>query len=132
MKFFIDENLPPHLARGLHILEQGTGSSIEILSIPEVFGRGVKDEEWIPQVGQQGGTVITQDVNIFRKRQQRELFEQCGVGLFFLKPPSKRGYTYWEMVQLLVNRWPELKQLHRQNQRPYAFEFRHGGKFIKL
>ena len=59
MKIFIDENLSPFLAKGLHILEQPMADGFEVLSIKEVFGKGVKDEDWIPQVGKLHGVVIT-------------------------------------------------------------------------
>lgn len=76
IKLYIDENLSPFLASGLHYLEQGNGKEIEVLSIREVFGRGTEDEVWIPQVGKEGGIVLTQDFNIFRKRPQWLLFEE--------------------------------------------------------
>jgi PIN like domain len=55
MKIFIDENLSPFLAKGLHILKQPMADGFEVLSIKEVFGKGIKDEDWIPQVGKLHG-----------------------------------------------------------------------------
>lgn len=131
IKLFIDENMSPYLAHGLHHLEKGNGSEIEVLSLKEVFGAGAQDEDWIPKVGEMGGIVITQDYNIFRKKQQRELYEKSGVGLFFIKPPSNTGYRYWEMVQQIVNRWPEIKKLIKTN-RPFAFSCTTKGKLERL
>jgi hypothetical protein len=82
------------------------------LSIGNVFGKGAQDEDWIPEIGEERGVVITQDINIHRSRRQRELFEQHGVGIFSPTPPSKNGYTYWEQVELCVYKWlpgPSLK-----------------------
>jgi hypothetical protein len=50
-KIYIDENLSPHIAEGLNILEAPTGDEFEVLSIGKTFGRGVQDEDWIPKVG---------------------------------------------------------------------------------
>jgi PIN like domain len=47
----------------------------EVLSIKEVFGKGIKDEDWIPQVGKLHGVVITQDKNIHRTKPQRDLLK---------------------------------------------------------
>lgn len=131
IQLYIDENISPYLAKGLHILEQGNGKEIEVLSIKDVYGKGALDEDWIPKVGAVGGIVITQDYNIFRKKQQRELYEKCGVGLFFIKPPSNNGYKYWEMVEQVINRWGEIKKLSN-NRRPFAFSCTAKGKFERL
>ena len=121
IQLFIDENISPYLAKGLHHLEQGNGKDIEIRSIKDVYGKGALDEDWIPEVGRIGGIVITQDHNIFKKKQQRDLYEKYGVGLFFIKPPSNTGYKYWEMVEQIINRWTEIKKLSISNKRPFAF-----------
>lgn len=131
IKLFIDENMSPYLAHGLYHLEKGNGNEIEVLSLKEAFGTGAQDEDWIPKVGAMGGIVITQDYNIFKKKQQRELYEKAGVGLFFIKPPSSTGYKYWEMVQQIVNRWPEIKKLIRTG-RPFAFSCTTKSKFERV
>jgi hypothetical protein len=120
MKIFIDENLSPFLAKGLHILEQPMADGFEVLSIKEVFGKGIKDEDWIPEVGRLKGVVITQDKNIHRTKPQRDLFEQHGVGVFFISPPKGKGYTYWQMVELLINHWREIKE-KCSTKRPFSF-----------
>jgi hypothetical protein len=119
-KIYIDENLSPYIADGLSILESPNNEGSEVLSIGNIFGKGAQDEDWIPKIGKEGGVVITQDINIHRSRRQRELFEQHGVGIFFLTPPSKNGYTYWEQVEQVIKRWRDIKKKCR-NKRPFAF-----------
>lgn len=131
IQLYIDENISPFLAQGLHYLEKGNGNEIAVLSIKDVFGNGALDEDWIPKIGEVGGIVITQDFNIFRKKQQKDLYEKCGVGLFFIRPPSKRGYRYWEMVEQIVYRWVEIKELSRSRP-PFAYECTAKGKFVRL
>lgn len=131
-KLYIDENISYHIANGLSKLEKGNGNDIEVLTIKDEFGRGANDEDWIPLVGKESGVVITQDFNIYRKKLQRDLFENHGVGLFIIRPPSKKhGYRYWEMVQQIINHWPEIKDLV-QNKRPFAFYATANGKFERL
>jgi len=67
-KLYIDENISYHIANGLDKLEKGNGNDIEVLTIKDEFGRGANDEDWIPLVGKQSGVVITQDFNIYRKK----------------------------------------------------------------
>lgn len=120
INIYIDENLSPYLAKGLDTLESPLQEGFKVLSIKDVFGTGAKDEEWIPKVGKENGVVITQDVNIQRLRHQRLLYEEHGVGVFFLSPPSKNGYTYWEMVEQIIKRWKDIKKKCK-NERPFAF-----------
>jgi len=119
-KIYIDENLSPHIAAGLNTLIKPTWADFEVLSIESVFGRGALDEDWLPKIGEEKAVVITQDLNIHRTRRQRELFERHNVGVFFLSPPSKTGYQYWEMVEQLIKRWREIQKLCREK-RPFAF-----------
>ncbi len=133
MKIFIDENLSPFLARGIHILETHLDDGFEVLSIKDVFGKsdgkGVKDEEWIPQVGEMGGVVITQDKNIHRTKPQRDLFEEHGIGMFFISPP-KNGYTYWQMVEILIKEWKDIKE-KCSTKKPFSFIHRPRSGFKK-
>src|SRR6266487_2715972 len=111
-KIFIDENLPPKLARGLHLLQEPQnakeGVKVDVISIKDHFGEGAKDEEWILEVGKLQGIVITQDYRIQSLKHQCELYKQYGVGILFFSPPSNKGFAYWEMVKQMVKRWEEI------------------------
>ena len=135
-KIYIDENLPSQLAKGLNELQKPQNlrenEEIQVLSIKDVFGKGIIDEEWIPKVGEENGIVITQDFRIQTQRHQKELYKKYGVGILFLNPPSKSGFPYWEMVKQLVNRWDEIKQIIRKNKAPFAFRCSARTKFEKL
>src|ERR1700760_448445 len=115
MRIYIDENMPPQLAEGLFILEKPNNEGVEVYSIQKEYGRGILDEDWIPQVGQVNGIVITQDAKMQRIRSQYELLKKYKLGIFYLIPPSKKGYTYWEMVERTINNWQEIKNLARKN-----------------
>jgi hypothetical protein len=135
-KIFIDENLPRQLAIGLNILIQPQnkkdGIEIEILSIKDVYGEGERDEDWIPKVGQQNGIVITQDFRIQTQKHQQELYKNNGVGILFFNPPSKGVFAYWDMVNQLVTRWDEIKQIVRKNKAPFAYRCSARTKFEKI
>lgn len=85
---YIDENLPPALAKGLQTLQDPLNKKerrdIRVLSIKEVLGSGAKDEDWIPKIGKEKGIVITQDYRIQTQRHQKELYLEHGIGIFFL------------------------------------------------
>ncbi|MBM2814612.1 MAG: hypothetical protein HW421_1374 [Ignavibacteria bacterium] len=133
MKIYFDENIPPNLAKGLHILELPNKQGFEVLSIEDVFGKGAKDEDWIPKIGEDQGIVITHDLNINRKVNQRKLLEKHGVGIFFIKPPNKKiGYKYWELVEYTITRWKEITNLVMITNKPFSFVCPCRGKIYKI
>lgn len=128
MIIYIDENLPSVLAEGFNILQDPENQRlqlkdpIEVRSIKKEFGSGAKDEDWIPQAGQQGACVITQDYNINRIKHQRALCEEHNLGMFYFRPPSKNGFSYWDMLQLMVKHWPEITKVVSKKNRPFSYK----------
>ncbi|ESU19038.1 hypothetical protein FCR2A7T_24520 [Flavobacterium cauense R2A-7] len=135
-KIYIDENLPKQLAHGLNTLQQPQnlrdGLEIEVLSISDEFGKGALDEDWIPKVGAENGIVITQDSRIQSQKHQRELYLKSGVGILFLNPPSKNGFSYWDMVKKLIEEWDNIKTIVKKNKTPFAFRGSSSRKFEKM
>jgi hypothetical protein len=119
---YIDENLPKQLAEGLDILVRHPFPTFEVKSIRDTFGVGSKDQLWIPPAGRQHAAVITQDLNIHRTRSLRELYTMNGLGVFFFKPPSKKGYTYWDMVEQILKRWRSIIEICDKTSTPFAFK----------
>ena len=136
MIIYIDENMPPQLAAGLHILQHPLSLreniEVEVKSIKTVFGAGTKDEDWIPLAGQQGACIITQDYNILRTRHQKALCEEHQLGMFFFRPPSKNGLTYWEMVEMCIEKWPDILKIARREAKPFAYRCSLRKKFERL
>jgi PIN like domain len=128
MKIYIDENLPKQLADGLNILEQPNGHGVEVLSIKDVFGQGCADEDWIPKVGKQKAIVISRDINLYKKPQQRRLYMECGVGLFLFKQSSKKGFTYWQIVEHIVKTWSDVKIYANKTKQPFTYCINVNGK----
>lgn len=124
-KIYIDENFASQLAEGLNIFQKHLNlkekHKFEINSILKKFGPGKTDEEWIPILGKEKAIVITQDLSIQTTRHQRDLYHQYGLGIFFFKAPSKGGYSFWEMVQQLVNKWNDIKNQSGKSKRPFAY-----------
>lgn len=135
-KVYIDENLPPQLAKGLHELQQPQNKrdelNIEVLSIKETFGQGEQDEDWIPKVGIEHGIVLTQDGRIQSQKHQKELYIEHGVGILFFSPPSKGGFPYWELVKLVISRWEEIKQIIKKEDTPFAYRCTARKSFEKI
>lgn len=137
MILYMDENMPAHLAAGFQLLQEPeglrTGYPVEVRYIPKVFGRGVKDEIWIPKLGEEGACVITQDINISRRKHELELYRKHKLGAFFLRGPSrKQGLSVWQMVQALAKNWPEICRIAHEVERPFGYEFSLNRKMKKI
>lgn len=132
MKIYIDENISKYLAEGLNLLQKPENiklkEDIEVIYLPTKFNIGVQDEDWIPLVGKEGGCVITQDINIKRTRHQWELCQEYELGMFFLKPPSKKGFSYWDMTKIVVKHWEEITKKALTERRPFGYKLTQKGK----
>ncbi|MGB1039620.1 MAG: hypothetical protein ACPGVD_01955 [Flavobacteriales bacterium] len=133
-KVYIDENFAQQLAHGLNVFQAHLNTKekiqVQVLSIKEVFGEGAKDEDWIPIAGQEGAVVLTQDIRIRTTKHQCELYKQYGLGVIFFKAPSN-GFSFWEMVEQLIKRWPEIKK-KLKGKRPFAYRCTNRGKMEEL
>jgi hypothetical protein len=131
MRIYFDENFSPALIDGLKRIQEGKRSDdITVCSIIEEFGRGAPDEAWIPGVATRHGIVVTQDLNINRTRAQWELCRSNKIGVVFIRPP-KKGWSYWQIVQLIVKFWPQICELSRTTARPFGLCLDHDGTKIK-
>lgn len=120
MRIYFDENFSQHLAAGLRQVQDGRpGENVSVIWGPDEFGRGAADEEWIPKVAAKHGIIFTQDANIYRLQAQWEICQENKVGMFFLKLPQG-GWGYWQIVEEVVRRWREVKELS-QVKRPFGF-----------
>ncbi len=136
MIIYIDENMSPFLAEGFNVLQEPLNlklkESIEVRSIKQEFGQGAKDEDWIPLAGKQNSCVITQDYNINRIRHQRELCEEYNLGMFYFRPPSKSGFTYMDMLKLMVKHWEEITKKATREKRPFSYKVTQKGSLEEL
>lgn len=132
MKIIFDENFPPQIAKALQILQSAKSEeNVEVLNLTDLYGRGIEDEYWIPKISEISGIVVTQDIRIQRTRHQRELYEKFGLGVVFLKPPSNKGYSYWEQVDKIFSAWTDIKKICRRQPRPFAFIIRPRSKKVE-
>jgi len=136
MIFYVDENISPYLARGFNILQKPENiklpEPIEIKSIKDDFGEGARDEDWIPSAGGSNACVLTQDYNIHRIEHQRELCEKYGLGMFYFRPPSKKGFLYWDMLKLMVKHWPSISIISTRESKPFAYKVTSRGELEKM
>jgi len=106
VKLLVDHNLPPRLAEALSLI---FAPEHEVVSLRKKFGRhNLKDEQWIPALGQEGGwAVLSADLNIAKKKPSRELFIRAGLVGFFLSPAMQRWPLNRQAARILTI-WPQM------------------------
>lgn len=110
----VDNDLPPRLARALHLIFEADGD--EIVALRDKFKRdNLKDEEWIRQLGDEGRwAVLSADRRIAKQRPSRELFIGAGlVGFFF--PPSLQKAPLFKQAARVIDIWPDVRDQVRLN-----------------
>jgi PIN like domain len=120
LKIFFDENFSKYLAAGISELQLGVRhEGFEVVHSVSVFGKGISDEAWIPQVARMHGIVITHDISIQRTPALWRLCMDYQLGIFFVKPP--KSYKYWDIVQLMIKKWAEIKDKANTSRTPYGY-----------
>ena len=107
MKFFIDNCLPPRVARSLHGFVQDQGHLV--VHLRDRFPPDTPDEDWIAALAQEGEwVVITADQNINKKPVQRMAWQDSGLTGFFLKKgwmdgPEEQAARLIKIFALMVD-----------------------------
>lgn len=117
---FLDENLSPFVAEALNCLSKGDFNDIRVNSTIQDFGKGIKDEELIPRIGEKKAVLITRDVNMNRIKLQRDLLKIHKLGVFFIDLP-KGKCKHWDIVLLLINYWQDIIHIIRTKNTPYIY-----------
>lgn len=125
MKLLVDNDLPPRLAEALNTI---FAPDSQIVALRAKFGRSdLKDEEWIPRLGAEGGwAVLSADMRIAKKRPSRELFIRSGLVGFFLSSSLQKAPLAAQAARILTI-WPQMVS-HMQTTANGVFEVPAQGK----
>lgn len=123
MKIFFDENFSPYLAHGFRSFQAGRPSEeIEVLHLADTFDHGTPDEAWIPALAKMHAVAVTQDFNLCIMKMQWQLCVKYKIGIFFLRPPKKKKYGYWDLVDMVLKHWRAMKDITTSEDRPFAYQ----------
>lgn len=105
MKFLIDNNLSPYLARALAALS--SPHDIEVIHLRDKFLKNTPDIEWINALStEQGWSVVTQD-RLIKNPLEKEALRRSGLTAFVLA----KGWSAqleWDKAAQLVRWWPRI------------------------
>lgn len=105
MKFFIDNNLPPSLAKALH--ELTSPAQHEVLHLRDRFSPSTPDVEWIESLAEEGDWVIVTQDRLNKNALEKKALRDSKLTTFFLK----KGWTdqkHWDKAWKLVRWWPSI------------------------
>jgi hypothetical protein len=105
VRFFVDNNLAPKLARGLNEFVKGEH---EVVHLRDRHAPSTPDVEWMKRLAAEPGWIIlSADVRIGRNPHEVEAWKQAGHVIFFLKA----GWTnidFWQQATKLAKCFPEI------------------------
>lgn len=107
MKFLIDNNLPPAIARALNEL-----TKIELHSVAPLrdkFPENTSDTHWITTLSQEGGWAVVSQDKFTKGDAERRAFRESGLPIFCLSKQWAQE-PYWRKAENLVRWWPAIMQ----------------------
>lgn len=108
MRFFIDNNLPPALAKALHALSEKHDH--EVYHLTDLFDRAALDHDWISSLARQKDWVLITQDRFSKNDLEKKVFRDSKLTAFFLKK-GWSDFSYWEKAWLLVRWWPNIVEL---------------------
>ncbi len=123
MRFFVDNNLAPALARVLNALAVYEG--YQVFHLKDRFDRATPDEIWLRKLGTSGDWVILSgDLRITRNPHEKRIWRQSGLTAFFLA----KGWInegFYEQAWKLVRWWPRIIEQVKNNEPGIGFVIPH-------
>jgi hypothetical protein len=101
--FFLDHNLSPRYAVMLR-----AAFNEDVCALKDHFAPDTPDEVWLPEIGNRGWVLVTEDKRIRVRPQERLALYLSGVTAFFLGK-SFGELKLQEKGEALVKVWPKIK-----------------------
>jgi PIN like domain len=105
VRFFFDNNLPPKLAKALHVL---VAPEHEVIHLKEKFPQNTSDETWMNGLAKElDWVIISGDNRITKNPHEVQAWRAAGHTTFFLKP----GWTnvnFWTQAYKFVKCFPDI------------------------
>jgi len=105
VKFFLDNNLSPKLAKCLHVLVEPTH---EVIHLKDRFAANTSDETWMRALAtEEDWVIVSMDTRITKNPHEIRAWQEAGHTTFFLK----KGWThlgFWDQTQKFVKYFPDL------------------------
>lgn len=118
MRFFLDNNWSPHLARALAALNVPEGHHVEHLK--DRFSASTPDVTWINKLSSEGGWIVVTKDRLRKGALERAALRSSGL-LVFIFVKHWAHTQDWDQAAGLVRWWPRILTVSVQ-MAPGAFE----------
>ena len=105
MRFFFDNNLPPKLAKSLHVLVE---PDHQVVHLKDRFAANTTDETWMGALAkEQDWIIVSGDLQIRKNPHEVQAWRAAGHTTFFLKAGSI-NLSFWIQAWKFVKCFPEI------------------------
>lgn len=109
MKFFVDNNLPPLLARGMAELSKKEADVDCVVHLRDLFDGAGKDVVWLGALADGAGPWYVISIDKFKKDHRAERAAIAGAGhTVYVLDPQWSSQSYWAKAARLVLWWPHI------------------------
>lgn len=105
MKFLIDNNLPPALARALNELCKADGHLV--VPLRDQFTAAASDADWIATLAAEGNWAVISQDKFTKGDIERRAFRESGLPVFCLAKQWAHE-EYWKKAHNLFRWWPAI------------------------
>jgi hypothetical protein len=132
VKFVLDHNLSPNLARALGLLVEPHGEWVTCLK--DLGWEAEEDEHWIPRLAtEREWVIITCDLNIVRNPHRQLVFRKANLTAFFLLDAWSNGSVKGtDIAMRLLKLWPEISRLAAQSEPGTCFAVPYKGAIYRF
>ncbi len=115
MDFYLDENLPPRLAKALNEFDEEN----RILHTQIEFGKGIKDVPLIDKLNEIKGIkiIVTNDLKFKHRIHQYRIYKDNNLSTIMISLPS--GPNDWAKMITITNKWELITELSRKHKHPF-------------
>lgn len=120
MKLFLDNNLPPRLARALSALFAGEH---EIVALRDKFPANISDKDWITKLNAEGGwTILSADRRILRNPSEKMALRASGLTAFFFGSTLANKVGIEKQMIRILQLWDAIETTVKTVQGGAAYE----------
>jgi predicted nuclease of predicted toxin-antitoxin system len=105
LTFLLDEDLASR-----SVMRALRGAGLQVTSVPEQFGKGCKDVEWLPKAGERGFVVLTKDKAMRRTPLEVAAVRDARVHYFSL---TRGNLTAAQMAAAILTAVPQIEGIVR-------------------
>ncbi len=120
MKYMMDENTPPQIARGFKEFEK------EVYNVKNVFGEGLSDVDLAIRLKNDEWIFITRNYKIRKNKHEIKAFKDNKVSIFFMDVTTQ--LDMWQMIKLLVKNWEEIEKISESANFSFGYRITWRGK----